>query len=126
MLIELTSPVNEAQLDEELRLALNTPQRPGVSVRQPRAGESGALRVSDDLDEARVKAVVAAHKPDPTFGETEGQRVEREVNTSLEPLVAKAKRIQGGSTTTTFTAAEMQTILAAVVLRPRNTPGGRP
>lgn len=73
-----------------------------------------------------LKAVVAVHDSKKTRPESESVRAEREVNEMLAPLLAKAKSIQGGSTTVSFTAREMQTILAAVVLRPRNTPGGRP
>lgn len=120
MLIELTSEVNPAQLDEELRAALGRNERPGVSVRQPQGGEKGVLRVSDDLDEKKVKAVIAAHKPDPDFGLTEEQHAERRTNDMLAPLVEKAARVRSG--VATFTPEEMQTILAAVVLRPR--PGG--
>lgn len=118
MLIELTSEVNPVQLDEELRIAFNMARRPGLSVRQPQGTEKGALRLSDDLDETKVKAVVVAHKPDPGFGETDAQKTTREVDTSLAPLVTKARTVlNGGGAGMVFTAPEMQRILAAMVLR---------
>lgn len=129
MLIELTSPVNEAQLDEELRVALGLVERPGVSVRQPEPDEPGALRVGDDddtIDEDVVRATVAAHVPDPAFGrdpvDVEAEEREREVDALLEPLRDKAVAVRDGGGSVLFTNREVQMILAAVVLRPR---GGR-
>ena len=111
----LTVPVNAPQLDVELAAAHGWATPSGVTVRLPGqldfagAALPGVLIVCrDDDNAAKVAATVAAHIPDPMFGHP----VEM---TRLAAIRAKALTVQAG--TATFTATEIQQIIAAAILR---------
>lgn len=115
--------VELARLTDDIIFAIGRPVSAGIVevdgerrlfVRDPSTGDE------IDLDDTLIQEIIVAHDPTRVV-ETEAQRQEREVDDLLAPLVDKARSIKGGSTTVTFTAREMQTILAAVVLRPRGT-----
>lgn len=95
MRIVLDKPVNLAQLDAEIGQALALPSPPGLSQ------NGDVLVVDDELDEATVKKVVAAHVPDPAFG---------------QPAEVKRAR-ELANRTTAFTSAERDEAIKLLLSR---------
>jgi hypothetical protein len=65
----ITTPVAPAQLAAELAAALGLAEPPPVSARAPQTVDgqalAGVVAVPDDLDPAKVQAVIDAHVPAP-------------------------------------------------------------
>lgn len=111
----LDREVNPAQLDAEIAAAHGWQKPAGVSVRQPGTPDadgtalSGVLRVErDDADAAKVNAAIAAHVADDAYGQPSE-------DVGLAGVRAKAAQVAAGDGT--FTAAQVQKILAHLVLR---------
>lgn len=96
-------PLNGAQLADELASG-------GVVLASEIAVDGDGRLVIDapDSDRPVVQTILAAHVPDPEFGRPDEDR-------QLGVLRAKAREVAAGNGT--FTAAQVQKILAHLVLR---------
>jgi hypothetical protein len=71
MSFEITEPVALAQLADEIAAALALPEPPALVARDPGQVDEddepvpGVVCVPDDLDRAKVQAVIDAHTPPP-------------------------------------------------------------
>lgn len=62
-LTTITRPIDAAQLDDEVRVAVGLTEPPGLSVTVQ--GDELTLTVYADVDQALLAAVLAAHAPIP-------------------------------------------------------------
>lgn len=102
--VETTKQINQAQLRDEIAAALRI-SAPYVDRLATRLKVLGM--VSED-QRATIEQAVADHVPDPDYGRTEEER-------NFTAIREKAKAVFAG--TDTFTAAQVQKLLAALVLR---------
>lgn len=96
--------VNPAQLRDEIATALGIPA-PYVDRYADRLEVVGMV---DDTMADQIRAVIASHVPDQGYGVPTEDR-------DLRALRAKAQGVWNG--TDTFTAAQVQKILAGIILR---------
>lgn len=110
----LPSAINGGNLAAEIEGALSLP--PG-SVAVAVSGDAVGVNVPDGTTVAPVAAAVAAHTGQPTAAQQAEVAADAEAGQAvrnLEPILAKCRAVLAG--TDTFTAAQRDRLLAALVL----------